>query len=180
MPQKDYVKRGRSPKQAKPAEKPTFPWVNVTVAVVIIIGFVAVLWQIKDNAPDAPDVVVNEPEIIAETDEDDLPELPQEEWEFIKTLPGYEVEVEQVEQYSSGKRYLMQCGSFRREAQAEEMRAKIALTGLESLVRLSDGSNGRWYRVILGPFDTKRDAERARHSVRRTGIVTCQIWFWNL
>ena len=112
--------------------------------------------------------------------EDDLPELPQEEWEFIRTLPGYEVEIDTTKAPVSDKRYLMQCGSFRQQSQAEEMRAQIAFLGMEAMVRAADGQNGRWYRVILGPFDTKRDAERSRHSIRNIGIRTCQIWYWNL
>ncbi|WP_100644333.1 SPOR domain-containing protein [Alteromonas facilis] len=176
MPQKDYVKRGRAPKNTQP-EKRSLPWINISVALALIVGFVYVLWQIKDNAPE-PTPQEALPEVIAQEPEDDLPELPKEEWEFIKTLPGYEVEVEEVEQIT--KRYLMQCGSFRSEAQAQEMRAKIAFTGMESMVRQSDGSNGRWYRVVLGPFESKRDAERSRHQLRDINIRTCQIWYWNL
>ncbi|WP_100658663.1 SPOR domain-containing protein [Alteromonas flava] len=176
MPHKDYVTRGRATKQTKPEKKPT-PWLNIAIAVVVIVGFVLLLWRIKDNAP-APQIAPSEPEVIADTPEEELPELPQEEWEFIRTLPGYEVEVEQVEQVT--KRYLMQCGSFRNESQAEEMRAQIAMTGMESIVRPSEGSNGRWYRVILGPFESKRAAESSRHQLSRINIRTCQIWYWNL
>ena len=112
--------------------------------------------------------------------EETLPELPEEEWEYIKTLPGYEVEVEVKEQEKSDKRYLMQCASFRTRAQAEEMKAKIAFQGLEALIRHSTGSNGDWFRVILGPYESKRDAEKAKHSLRKVNIATCQIWYWNL
>ncbi len=85
-----------------------------------------------------------------------------------------------AEQEKSDKRYLMQCASFRTRAQADEMRAKIAFQGLEAQIRHSDGANGEWFRVILGPFDAKRDAERAKHALRKVNITTCQIWFWNL
>ena len=26
----------------------------------------------------------------------------------------------------------------------------------------------------------KRDAEKAKHSLRKVNIATCQIWYWNL
>ncbi|MDM7861320.1 SPOR domain-containing protein [Alteromonas sp. ASW11-36] len=178
MTQRDYVKRGRATKQTKKVEKPAFPWVNVTVALLIIVGFIFLLWKIKDNAPD-PEVAEDLPEVVATEPEKELPELPEEEWEFIRTLPGYEVEIEQTEEVQSTRRYIMQCGSFRSEEQAEEMRAQIAMTGLESVVRPSEGSNGRWYRVMLGPYDSKRAAERNRHTIRDVGIRTCQIWYWN-
>ena len=181
MSQKDYVKRGRVAKKKQPEKQPIAKF-NVIIAVVLIIGFVVLLWRIKDNAPAQEDVQPL-PEIVSETvdeDNEELPELPKEEWEFIRTLPGYEVEIDPSQRVVSTKRYLMQCGSFRKQEQAEEMRAQIAFLGMEAMIRPSDGSNGRWYRVILGPFDTKRDAERSRHAIRNTGIRTCQIWYWNL
>lgn len=187
MAQRDYVSRGRSPQKKKPATKPkdkrtssgvaSFPIVRLTVVILLLIGFGVFLWSIKDNATETVD---NEaPRAVAPTLEE-LPELPQEEWEYIRTLPGYEVEVDVAEQEKSDKRYLMQCASFRTRAQAEEMKAKIAFQGLEALIRSSTGSNGDWFRVILGPFDTKRDAEKAKHSLRKVNIATCQIWYWNL
>lgn len=181
MSQKDYVKRGRVTKKKEP-ENQSVGKFKLIIAVIIIVGFVALLWRIKDNAPPQEDIL-SLPEVVSESakvDEEELPELPKEEWEFIRTLPGYEVEIDTSVQPISTKRYLMQCGSFRKQPQAEEMRAKIAFLGMEAMVRSSDGDNGRWYRVILGPFETKRDAERSRHAIRTTGIRTCQIWYWNL
>ena len=37
--------------------------------------------------------------------EEELPELPEEEWDYITTLPGYEVEVQVAEQKKSDKLY---------------------------------------------------------------------------
>lgn len=200
MSQKDYVSRGRAnqpkkkrqpPKKAKPnrpqgkfkqenhSQNPSIGlWIKLGIVVVLLIGFAIGLWSIKDNAPEPDNTVL--PESIATTGDDGLPELPEEEWEYIKSLPGYEVEVDLSEQATSGKRYLMQCASFRTRAQAEEMKAKIAFQGFEALIRRSAGDKGDWFRVILGPYDTKRDAERERHSLRRANITTCKIWFWNL
>lgn len=186
MAQRDYVSRGRAPqkkqqpKRRKPAKGSSItPYARVKLAIVILllIGFAVFLWSIKDAADTQPDAPVTRSVAPAE---DELPELPEEEWEYIKTLPGYEVEVDVAEQEKSDKRYLMQCASFRTRAQAEEMKAKIAFQGLEAQIRPSSGSNGDWFRVILGPFDAKRDAERAKHSLRKVNISTCQIWYWNL
>lgn len=195
MTQRDYVSRGRATKSNKPKGKPAprkqaktknapaesaIPatvWIKVAVVVAILIGFASWLWSIKDNAP-APDNQLEEPVVVQ--DEEGLPELPEEDWQYIKSLPGYEVEVDVEAHPGSGRRYLMQCASFRTRAQAEEMKAKIAFQGLEAQIRRSSGGNGDWFKVILGPFETKRDAERARHTLRRSNITTCQIWFWNL
>lgn len=182
MAQRDYVSRGRAP-QAKKSKKtspaapaPSLPWLRLAVVVALLIGFGVFLWSIKDASEQKPDAPVNTQVV----EEDALPELPKEEWEYIKTLPGYEVEVDVQQQQASDKRYLMQCASFRTRAQAEEMKAKIAFQGMEAQIRHSSGDNGDWFRVILGPYDSKRDAERAKHSLRKINIATCQIWFWNL
>ena len=192
MAQRDYVSRGRAPQNKKPVNngrKPKdqgqsshssmskLPIVRVIGVFALVIGFGAFLWSIKDNVEEKVDTQATRP--VAPTEEV-LPELPEEEWEYIKTLPGYEVEVDVKQQEKSDKRYLMQCASFRTRAQAEEMKAKIAFQGLEALIRHSTGSNGEWFRVILGPFESKRDAEKAKHSLRKVNIATCQIWYWNL
>lgn len=147
------------------------------MVVLLLIGFGVFLWSIKDASDTTPDAPAQR---TVAPSEEALPELPEEEWEYIKSLPGYEVEVEVAEQEVSDKRYLMQCASFRTRSQAEEMKAKIAFQGLEAQIRPSSGDNGEWFRVILGPFDSKRDAERAKHSLRKVKISTCQIWYWNL
>lgn len=192
MAQRDYVSRGRPPQKKKPNNKnnqrkqakqskqgavASFPIVRLVIVVLLLIGFGVFLWSIKDNASTEVDTEIARP--VAPTEEA-LPELPQEEWEYIRTLPGYEVEVDVEAQEKSDKRYLMQCASFRTRAQAEEMKAKIAFQGLEALIRHSSGSNGDWFRVILGPYESKRDAEKAKHSLRKVNIATCQIWYWNL
>ena len=192
MAQRDYVSRGRPPQKKKPNNKnnqrkqvkqskqgavASFPIVRLVIVVVLLIGFGVFLWSIKDNASTEVDTEIARP--VAPTEEA-LPELPEEEWEYIRTLPGYEVEVDVEAQEKSDRRYLMQCASFRTRAQAEEMKAKIAFQGLEAQVRATTGSNGEWFRVIMGPLQTKRDAERAKHSLRKVNITTCMILTWNL
>lgn len=192
MAQRDYVSRGRSQKKKKAPNNASkrassrqvsspsmhkLPVFKIAIIVALVAGFGFFLWSIKDNVEG--DVDVQSSRAVAPTEEA-LPELPEEEWEYIKTLPGYEVEVDVQAPEKSDKRYLMQCASFRTRAQAEEMKAKIAFQGLEALIRQSSGSNGEWFRVILGPFESKRDAEKAKHSLRKVNIATCQIWYWNL
>ena len=189
MAQKDYIKRKPAPRKkgapsnrrkapTKAATSSIMPKIKIAFAVLVLAGFAYFLYSIKDDAtlvtqPVEPVKVVTQ----ADIDElDPLPELPKEEWAFIKSLPGYEVEVE-AEVATSDKRYLMQCGSFKIYDQADSMRATMAFVGLEPQIR---GSKSGWYRVILGPYDSKRDAERDRHVLQRENINSCQIWFWNL
>lgn len=176
MAHKDYVARGRSNKAPPPPPKQSLPWLRIVITLSLVAAFVYFLWHINGSAPE-----VDEPNANAKVESpkpDALPDMPEEEWEFIKTLPEYTVEVEVTEQVKSTVRYLMQCGSFKVGSQAETLKAKIAFQGLEAQVRKSEGS--AWFRVILGPYESKRKAEADRHQLQKAKINGCQIWNWNL
>jgi cell division protein FtsN len=89
-------------------------------------------------------------------------------------LKDKEVVVDIPEKEKSTRRYQMQCGSFRNQGDAESLKAKIAFQGLTSQVK----KTGDWYRVILGPYERKRPAEKDRHKLQRAKINGCQIWTW--
>ena len=107
-----------------------------------------------------------------------LPTKPKEQWSYIENLPQKKVEVELPEAKQNTRPYLMQCGSFRSSSDAQSLKVRIAFQGLQSEVRHTTGSNGAWYRVVLGPYPTKRGAEKDRHILQRANIQGCQIWFW--
>ena len=184
MAQKDYVKRGRAPKKnAAPPPSPKLPWVRLVVTLAMVAGFSYFLWAISQDSstPETNDQQPSAVEVVKPAKIDKpLPELLEDEYNYPTRLEQNTVEIDREEQQKSEKPYLMQCGSFRKQQQAESLRAKLALQGLEAQVRPSDGKTGRWYRVILGPYDYKRDAETDRHVIQRIGIGSCQIWYWNL
>ena len=196
---RDYA--NRKPKSAAKASKgarsskrktsssnmPLIPWL---LAIVLVSGFGYFLWTIKGSSEDvAPAVNTAAKSIttdkqttkaaVAPKDPNALPPKPQEEWTYLEELENKRVEVDVPNSgvVSSGL-YQMQCGSFRQESQANEMKARIAFMGMEAQVKRSEGTNGVWYRVVLGPFESKRDGERGRHKMQKAGINTCQIWLW--
>lgn len=150
------------------------PWLVIVIAIALIGAFTYGLVSINGSSNGSAQTPVVQP-----PPKDLLPEKPQERWQYIEELESKEVEVD-VPERELGPPKLMQCGSFRQQADAERLRAQIAMAGLESQVRATTGSNGLWYRVILGPYQTKRDAERDRHKLQRAQIYGCAIWNWNL
>ena len=68
--------------------------------------------------------------------------------------------------------YLLQAGSFRQEADADRRRGELALLGLEATVEPSENDSGRWYRVYLGPFDSRSDMARARSLTAQADMDT--------
>ncbi|WP_220719241.1 SPOR domain-containing protein [Agarivorans litoreus] len=184
---KDYVGRSKPKKRAaKPSRAVSnnkrFPLPLALAVIAAIVGFAALLFNIKGTAPTpAPELseIVKPKPATPTKPKTTLPEPPKERT-YVKELEEKKVEVEIAEQPSKpSKPYQMQCASFRSRDKAEESKALIAFAGLESQIRRTEGENGAWYRVVLGPYPTKRDAERARHILQRAKINGCQIWHWN-
>ncbi|WP_434939731.1 SPOR domain-containing protein [Shewanella sp. HL-SH8] len=180
------AKTSRASKRKDTRTMPIIPWL---LAIVLVSGFGYFLWMINGSSADSTtgtasstanktDTPIAKPAVVKK-DPNELPPKPQEEWTYLEELENKQVEVDVPNSgvVSSGL-YQMQCGSFRQESQANEMKARIAFMGMEALVKRSEGANGIWYRVVLGPFESKRDGERGRHKMQKGGINTCQIWLW--
>ena len=102
---------------------------------------------------------------------------PKPRFEFYKMLPEQSIEVEvepaEVAQPRAEKPtelYLLQAGSFRQREDADARRAELLLLGLEPRIEEARGDNGRWFRVYLGPFDTKSGMTRMPRASRRSKV----------
>jgi cell division protein FtsN len=174
MAQHDYI--NRKPKNSKGAKqaapKKPFPTVLALAALVLVGGFAYGLWYIKNNAEPAKLEAVAKP-IKKEPTKLQKPEIKP----FLEEIKDHEVKVEVKEIESKGP-YQMQCASTRTRERAEEIKAKIAFAGLIAQIRRTEGSNGVWYRVRLGPYEKKREAERDKNKLKRIKITGCGIWGW--
>ncbi len=71
----------------------------------------------------------------------------------------------------TGDVYWLQAGAFAEEKEADNLRAKIALTGLEALVRpVAIPDKGTLYRVRLGPYQSLDDANRIKAALSQNGV----------
>lgn len=71
----------------------------------------------------------------------------------------------------SGEIYWLQAGAFGSEGDADNLKAKIALIGLEALVRpVSTADKGTLYRVRLGPFQSLDAANRIKVALSQNGV----------
>jgi len=71
--------------------------------------------------------------------------------------------------------YFVQVGAFRTPEDAEQQRAKISLMGLEAKVTEREQSGRTVFRVRLGPFDRKDDAEKAKERLVGSGVETALV-----
>ena len=98
-------------------------------------------------------------------------------FEFYKILPGSEEPVTEqqfqkaVQQPSSKDKYYLQAGSFQNAEDAENLKAKIAMLGMQAYVQSADLSEkGMWHRVRIGPFTKIVDINQARSSLLKNGV----------
>ena len=98
-------------------------------------------------------------------------------FEFYEMLPGNEEPVTEIELQKAAEqpllkdKYYLQVGSFKDTGDAENLKAKIAMLGMEAYIQSADLSEkGMWHRVRVGPF-TKIDAiKKTRSSLLQSGI----------
>jgi cell division protein FtsN len=71
----------------------------------------------------------------------------------------------------SGETYWLQAGAFQEEREADNLRARIALTGLEASVKpVAVPDRGTLYRVRLGPYQSLDDANRMKTVLSQNGV----------
>jgi cell division septation protein DedD len=71
----------------------------------------------------------------------------------------------------SGEVYWLQAGAFSEEKEADNLKAKIAFTGLEATVRpVNIPDKGTLYRVRLGPYQSLDDANRIKAALSQNGV----------
>ena len=103
-------------------------------------------------------------------------------FEFYKILPGTEEPVTEqqlqqaVPQPLSKDRYFIQAGSFQSAEDAENLKAKLAMMGVEASVQAVDlADKGVWHRVRVGPVADTAEIGRVRASLQQNGIQSSLV-----
>lgn len=142
----------------------------------LVAGFAAgfgaaVLLQVGvPKKTEQANTVVEQPKPQPETEQ---PKDEKRTFDFYEMLPNFEVvipeqdkdvrrsgEVAKVEQPGV---YVLQAGSFRNAADADRLRAQLALIGLESDVQtVTIDDNQTWHRVRIGPYTSLERLNAAR------------------
>lgn len=186
MSNQDYIarkpakKKKNNPYKNKPVEQKPSGNIKtklVTFTIVLLIAaFAYGLWFLKTSpSTKTPNHNIQTKTLDKKTTS--LPKPPKEKWQYVDDLKHKEIEVGQYEIKQNGP-YKMQCGSFRKQSQAEALKAKMAFAGIESQIQTAQGKSSTWYKVVLGPYARKRAAEQDKHKLRNNDINGCQIWLW--
>jgi cell division protein FtsN len=71
--------------------------------------------------------------------------------------------------------YFVQAGAFRTPEDAEAQRAKLSLMGVDAKVTEREQSGRQVFRVRVGPFDHKDDADRQKERLDGSGFETALV-----
>jgi cell division protein FtsN len=100
-------------------------------------------------------------------------------FEFYNMLPGGEEPVKDQQLKQPAQRppvqdkYLLQAGSFQKAEDAENLKAKLAMIGIEATVQAADlPGKGMWHRVRVGPFSSTDDMNKMRASLQQNGVAS--------
>lgn len=71
--------------------------------------------------------------------------------------------------------YFVQIGAYRSMEDAQNQRAKLSLSGIDTKITERDQGGSTVYRVRVGPFEKKDDAERSKEKLEKAGIDTSLV-----
>ncbi len=124
---------------------------------------------------------------------DALQRPPKPRFDFYTILPEMEVIIpdEEIEPPATANRvpdknpptsgqpaeaYLVQVGSFRNHADADRMKARLALLGLEAdIQRVTINNKDTFHRVRSGPFASREEVNRVRSRLSQNQISSIAI-----
>jgi cell division protein FtsN len=114
-----------------------------------------------------------------ETKHAPAPQSAEPQLDFYDILPKYQVVVPEkdgnVRPNAAAKVerpgvYIVQAGSYRNYADADHIRALLALQGVESTIQKVTVDNDTWHRVRIGPIAKLTDLEETRRKLREAQV----------
>jgi cell division protein FtsN len=164
-------------------------WLGLALGLSLGLALAAVIY-LKDHRLDAPEIHTGKP-IKKRPHGNDAPEAgdpaadDSKSYAFYEMLPKFEVvvpekdkdvrpDIKSVPETRSGT-YVLQAGSYKNFADADRVRAKLGLLGIESKVQKVSVENDTWYRIRIGPFSKLDDLNRVRQNLHKADVDALEI-----
>jgi cell division protein FtsN len=174
--------RDYKPKRNKPG---VFPgWLGLSLGLGLGLAVAGVIY-LKDHRLDVPEsragkVVRKRPHGNEAPEAGDPAADDSKSYAFYEMLPKFEVVVPEkdkdvrpdtksVPETRSGT-YVLQAGSYKNFADADRVRAKLALQGIESNVQKVTVDNDTWHRIRIGPISKLDELNRMRQILRKADV----------
>ena len=167
---RDYKNANRKPKK-----KPVPGWVWLLTG--LLIGLmVALLVYLSGQSQSGTSIVTSKP-AVKKPAVKKVKKKPVKNdglrYEFYTVLPESEIVIPEdtVEERVTVKhRYVLQAGSFRKQTEADSLRARLALLGVESSIEKVAVNGDDWHRVRIGPYKSIRDVNSTRNLLARNNV----------
>lgn len=165
----DFAKQRRTKQPEKPQGKPGWFLFVAGFFCGAFIAILAGLWLLSpDSSPGEASIEKPSAEPKAKTDD--------MQWDFYEIFPKSVVPI--AEQYdgttdpqaADNRQWVLQAGSFKNPNDADERRAELLLMGLSASTASVDMQGTTWHRVIVGPFDTDLEKNRAQDKLAQAQI----------
>ncbi|TDT37031.1 sporulation related protein [Halospina denitrificans] len=139
------------------------------IPVAAVSGFVGFLVYLNTIDPAQDQRQEDVPTISAPQTDTGEKEREDPEFRFYEMLPESEVMTPNTEAYepepdlaAQDREYILQAGSFRTREDAERQRAQVGFQGLRAqITEVSVEGNKTWYRVMVGPYGSRSDMNKA-------------------
>ncbi|MGK0442830.1 MAG: cell division protein FtsN [Pseudohongiellaceae bacterium] len=164
---KRQTKRSNAPK----SQMPGWVWLFTGIVTGLFIAFLAYLADLPPQKQTALEKAIVQPKIEKDN-------KPTTSFEFYTLLPEREIIVPIDEEAASSQSkqkviYILQAGSFKSAADADRLRAKLILLGMDTKVEAVTGKgDGTWHRVQVGPFISRSKLSKARNTLISNNIET--------
>jgi len=175
------MRRKRRPGRKKKNAAPVWLWLAAGILLGLAIATAAIIggYVPQPKEPVARETPQpgsgtdqNSEPIVADTPEDNQ----RRRFDFFTVLPEMEVVVPEAEiarraesNATSGP-YILQVGSFQNAADAERLKAQLALLGMVANIQTVTVNDATWHRVRLGPYDSAREVNRLQMTLRNNSI----------
>ncbi len=164
-------KQAATSKQAQPKAVKPWRWYGSGVLTGVLLSFLLYLGTLPPSGAGTPIETAQEPQEQAPTPRFDFYTLLPERTMDVEVDPN-DIPPQRASLRAASEYYLLQAGSFKQREDADRRRAELLLLGLDPQVEQSDGDNGRWFRVYLGPFESKSKMAKARSMTASQEIDT--------
>ena len=178
--------------------KPIPGWIWMLAGLTIGL-FVALLVYIKDNSSGKLAITDTVAKVFQPQKQTDTRDVKQSQntkppepststkpkFDFYTILPELEVAIPEQElidtkesskEPTSNQQYMLQAGSFKKFEEADKLRARLALQGIEaSIQKVKINDTDTWHRVRIGPLDNVKALNQTRLRLRNLGIASIVV-----
>jgi cell division protein FtsN len=171
---------------------PLWLWFFAALAISAFAGLIYLLDQYQKTKNVDPSIAAQvetivDTKAVAKTPVDDTPaETSKSRFDFYKLLPQLRVDIPKPEDAKTQSptspatdpksqqsvfSYILQAGSFKDFHEADRLKAKLALLGIQANIeKVTLDGKQVWHRVRIGPIDSEREMNRIRNQLRSENI----------